>query len=56
VSAERAEKVEAEETEEKVRSGEGHEEVAGVGDIEGDGDPSLRMGGEVDWSIVELLS
>lgn len=53
VSAERAENVEAEETEENVRSGEGHEEVAGVGDIEGEGDPSRRRGGEVDCSIVE---
>lgn len=45
--------MEAEETEENVRSGEGHEEVTGVGDIEGEGDPSRMRGGEVDCSIVE---
>jgi hypothetical protein len=48
--------VEAEETEENVRSGEGHEEVTGVGDIEGEGDPSRMRGGEVDCSIVEAVA
>lgn len=33
-------------TDEKVRSGEGHDEIAGVGDIDGEGEES-RAGGEV---------
>lgn len=44
-----AEKFETEETVEKVekveklRSGEGQEEMAGVGEIEGDGDPERNI-------------
>lgn len=34
-------------TDEKVRSGEGHAEIAGVGDIDGEGEES-RTGGEAD--------
>ena len=39
--AERSEYPDTDEIVLKVRSGEGQEEMAGVGDIEGDGEPSL---------------
>jgi hypothetical protein len=34
------------ETVENVRSGEGHDEMAGVGEIEGEGDTDRRIGGD----------
>ena len=37
-SAEVADEVESEDTVEKVRSGDGHEEMAGVGERDGEGD------------------
>lgn len=49
-----AEKFETEETVEKVeklRSGEGQEEMAGVGEIEGDGDPERNISGEAPGSL-----
>lgn len=54
-SPELPEKLEMDDTEEKVRSGEGHEEIAGVGDIDGEGEESLA-GGDVkcnpSWSTI----
>lgn len=50
-----AEKFETDETVEKVekveklRSSEGQEEMAGVGEMEGDGDPERNISGE--WSL-----
>lgn len=44
-SAEVAEDVECEETEEKVRSGEVHEEIAGVGATDVEGDDGRIKGG-----------
>jgi hypothetical protein len=49
-----AEKFETEETVEnveKLRSGEGHEEMAGVGEMEGDGDPERNISGEAPGSL-----
>lgn len=51
-SAEVAEEAEWDETEEKVRSGEEYEEMAGVAGIEGEGDED-RMGGEVTSASVD---
>jgi hypothetical protein len=45
-----------EETVENVRLGDGHEKAAGVGEIEGEGDPSRTTEGDVECSIVELSS
>lgn len=49
MEAERPESFETEETVEKVRSGEGHDDMAGVGEIEGDGEPSRYEGEDVNW-------
>jgi hypothetical protein len=44
------EKFESDETVEKLRSGEGQEEMAGVGEREGEGEPSRRsMLGSMAW-------
>lgn len=48
-----AEKLETEDTVEnveKLRSGEGQEEMAGVGEMEGDGDPERNISGEAPGS------
>lgn len=42
--------MESEETEENVRSGEGHEEIAGVGGMDGDGDKGRPKGGKASVS------
>lgn len=49
-SADVADDVESEETEENVRSGEGHEEMAGVGGMDGDGDEGRPKGGNASVS------
>lgn len=52
--AEVAEKFETEDTVEnveKLRSGEGQEEMAGVGEMEGDGDPERNISGEAPGSL-----
>lgn len=41
--AELAEKLDSEESVEKLRSGDGHDEMAGVGEMDGDGDPARTM-------------
>lgn len=54
--ADEAEYAECDETVEKVRSGDGQDEIAGVGRMSGEGDPGLARTGKgsvsVDSSIV----
>lgn len=49
-STEVADDVDREETVEKVRSGEGQEEMAGVGGMDGEGDEARRGESFVSWS------
>jgi hypothetical protein len=59
-SPEFTEKLESEETVENERPGDGHDEIAGVGETEGDGDEARRRGVEdmdsisLYWSIAAL--
>ena len=50
-----ADDVERDETEEKVRSGEGHEEIAGVGGMDGDGEDGRTREGKGSVSIVSSI-
>ena len=50
-SADVAEDAEREETEENVRSGDGHEEIAGVGEMDGEGDEGRSKAGNASVSI-----
>lgn len=55
--AEVAEKFEMEDTVEKLRTGDGHDEMAGVGEMDGEGDPERsRGGGEAPASSLSLYS
>ena len=53
-SPEFPEKLEIDDTEENVRSGEGHDEIAGVGDIDGEGEESRT--GYVDCNPSSAIS
>lgn len=58
-SPEFIEKLESEETVENERPGDGHDEIAGVGETEGDGDEARRGVEDMDsislyWSIAAL--
>lgn len=54
-SADVADDVDKEETEEKVRSGDGHEEIAGVGGMDGEGDVERPKEGNASVSICSSI-